>query len=142
MLYENLTTEKRVLLWTVWKEMLVWIRKYLNWRHLWVGNFYGIHNALCVKVHWQIVIRKRYKASSSLQNCIGLKTLIRRSETTQYYWMLVERYSNMKEAIGGSIPGCQISSLLDKILARWSTTSCALALACRPSMWKNINIEP
>jgi hypothetical protein len=29
-------------------------------------------------------------------------------------------------------PGCEISSLLDKKLALWSTASCTLALACRP----------
>ena len=33
-------------------------------------------------------------------------------------------------------PGCKISFLLDKKLVRWSTTSCALALAYRPSLSK------
>ena len=32
------------------------------------------------------------------------------------YWMMVERYPNLKEEVGGSIPGCKISSLLDKNL--------------------------
>jgi len=58
------------------------------------------------------------------------------SETTLNYWMMVERYPNLKEEVGGSIPACEISSLLDEKLAKWSTTSCALALACRPSVSK------
>jgi hypothetical protein len=33
-------------------------------------------------------------------------------------------------------PGCEISSLLDGKLARWSIASCALALACWPSISK------
>jgi hypothetical protein len=28
--------------------------------------------------------------------------------------MTVERYPNLKEEVGGSIPGCELSSLLDK----------------------------
>ena len=28
------------------------------------------------------------------------------------YWMMVERYPNLKEEVGSSIPGCEISSLL------------------------------
>jgi hypothetical protein len=43
--------------------------------------------------------------------------------------MMVERYPNFKEEVGGSIPGYEMSSLLDEKLARWSTASCALALA-------------
>ena len=50
------------------------------------------------------------------------------------YWMMVERYLNFKEKVGGSIPDCEISSLPDRKLARWSTISCALALACWPSV--------
>ena len=52
------------------------------------------------------------------------------------YWMVVERYLNFKEEVGGSIPGCEISSLLDvEKLARWSIlSSCALTLVCRPSV--------
>jgi hypothetical protein len=51
-----------------------------------------------------------------------------------------KRYPNLKEEGGGSIPGYEISSLLDKKkkLARWSTASCALTLACR--LFKNIYI--
>jgi hypothetical protein len=45
--------------------------------------------------------------------------------------MMVERYPNLKEEVGNSISSCEISSLLDRKLARWSTTSCALVLACR-----------
>ena len=29
--------------------------------------------------------------------------------------MMVKRYPNLKEEVGGSIPGCEISSLLDRI---------------------------
>ena len=36
------------------------------------------------------------------------------------------------QEVGGAIPGCEISSLLDKKFARWLTASCALALACWP----------
>jgi len=54
--------------------------------------------------------------------------------------MMVERYPNLKEEVGGSIPGFEISSLLDKILARWSTASCALALASWPSVSKKKKI--
>jgi hypothetical protein len=49
---------------------------------------------------------------------------------TLNYRMMVERYPNFKDEVGGSIPGCEISSLLDKILVRWSIASYALALAC------------
>ena len=38
------------------------------------------------------------------------------------------RYSNLKEEVGGSTPGCEMSSLLDIKLAMWSIVS----LACRP----------
>jgi hypothetical protein len=51
---------------------------------------------------------------------------------TLNYWMMVERYPNLKEEVGGSIPGREISSPLDKKLARWSIASCALALTCQP----------
>jgi hypothetical protein len=58
---------------------------------------------------------------------------------TLNYWMMVERYANLKEEVGGSNPGCEISSLLDRTLAKWSTISCALTLACRPSIYKKTN---
>jgi hypothetical protein len=38
---------------------------------------------------------------------------------------MVEGYPNLKEEVGGSILDYKISSLLDKKLAGWSTTSCA-----------------
>ena len=44
----------------------------------------------------------------------------------------------LKEEVGGPIPGYEISSLPDGKLARWSTASCALALGCRPFVQKNI----
>jgi hypothetical protein len=43
---------------------------------------------------------------------------------------MVKRYPNLKEEVGSSSPECEISSLLDGKLARWSTISCVLALAC------------
>ena len=48
------------------------------------------------------------------------------------YYMMVKRYRNLKEEVGGSIPGCEIFSLLDIKLVRWSIDSYTLALACRP----------
>ena len=53
--------------------------------------------------------------------------------------MMVEGYPNLKEEVGGSDPGCEISSLPDRELAKWSTASCALALACRPFVSNNNN---
>jgi len=53
---------------------------------------------------------------------------------TLHYWRMVERYPNLKEQVGDSIPGCEIFSLLDKKLVRWSTAYCASALACRLSV--------
>ena len=55
-------------------------------------------------------------------------------EMTLNYRMMVERYPNLKAEVGGSNLGCEISSLLDGKLVRWSTVSCALALACRHSV--------
>ena len=46
--------------------------------------------------------------------------MIHGSEMTLNYQMMVERYPNLKEEVGGSTPDCEISSLLDKKLARWS----------------------
>jgi hypothetical protein len=45
---------------------------------------------------------------------------------------LLEKYSIIKEVVGGSILSYEISSLRDGELARWSTASCALALEYRP----------
>ena len=39
-----------------------------------------------------------------------------RSETTLNCWMMVLRYPNLKEEVGGSFPNCEISSLLDRNL--------------------------
>ena len=52
-----------------------------------------------------------------------------RYETTLNYWMMVERYPNLKEEGGGSIPNCEISSVLDKKkLAKWSIASWAIGV--------------
>ena len=51
--------------------------------------------------------------------------------------MMVERYPNLKEEVGGSILGCEISSLLDRKTCHVvKTATRALALACRPSVKK------
>jgi hypothetical protein len=50
---------------------------------------------------------------------------------------MVERYPYLKEEVGGSNPGCEISSLPNGKLVWWSTTSCALALAYWPFVSKN-----
>jgi hypothetical protein len=55
---------------------------------------------------------------------------------TLNYWMMMERYPNLKEVVGGLISSYEIFSLLDKVLAMWSTASCALALACLSSVSK------
>ena len=53
------------------------------------------------------------------------KTSVTWSKMTPNYWMMVERYPNLKEKIGGSIPDCEISSLnlqggkLPHVLWRW-----------------------
>jgi hypothetical protein len=52
--------------------------------------------------------------------------------------MMVEGYLNFKEEIGSSFFGYEISSLLDNFFfVRWPTASCALALACQPSVLIN-----
>ena len=43
---------------------------------------------------------------------------------TLKYWMMVERYPNLKEQVGGLIPGCEISSLLDRNLVLALSTFC------------------
>jgi hypothetical protein len=43
---------------------------------------------------------------------------------------------SLKKEVGGSIPIYITSSLLNEKLVRWSTASCALALACQPSVLK------
>ena len=53
----------------------------------------------------------------------------------------MERYPNLKEEVGGSIPGHEISSLLDNIHVRWSTTSCALTAAYRPSISRKKKVK-
>ena len=41
------------------------------------------------------------------------------SEMTLNYWVMVEVYPNLKEEVGGSNPGCEISFLLDGKFVRW-----------------------
>jgi hypothetical protein len=37
-----------------------------------------------------------------------------RSKMTLNYWMMMERYPNLKKVVGNLIPDCEISSLIDK----------------------------
>ena len=55
-------------------------------------------------------------------------------EMTLNFRMMVGRYPNFKDKVGGLIPDFEISSLLHGKLVRWSTASCALTLACQPSV--------
>jgi hypothetical protein len=57
-------------------------------------------------------------------------------ETTLNYRKMVEIYLNLKEEVGSSNHSYEIS-LSDEKLARWLTTSCALAMACRPYVSKH-----
>ena len=59
------------------------------------------------------------------------------SETTLIYWMMVERYPNLKQ----EIPGREVSSVIDRILVMCSIASCALALACWPFVSKRKELE-
>jgi hypothetical protein len=82
--------------------------------------------------YWVIV--ERYPFSNGVVG--GLNPVVEWSEMTLNYRMMVKTYPNLKEEVGGSIPDCEISSLPDGKLARWSTASCALVLACQPSVLK------
>ena len=57
-------------------------------------------------------------------------------DNPKHYRMMVERYTNLKEEVGSSILDCEISSLPKEKLATWSSASCALTLACWPSIFK------
>ena len=61
------------------------------------------------------------------------------SKTTLNYRIMVERYPNLHEEVGGSLPGCEISSTW-QITIRWSIASCALALACWYFVSKTYNL--
>jgi hypothetical protein len=51
--------------------------------------------------------------------------------------MMVESYPNLKEEVGGSIPRLwNLLSTWRKTCLRWSIASCALTLACWPSVSK------
>ena len=45
--------------------------------------------------------------------------IYRWSKTTLTYWMMVEKYLDLKEEAGGSIPNCEVSSPIDKKRAKW-----------------------
>jgi hypothetical protein len=55
---------------------------------------------------------------------------------------MVERYTTLKEEVGGSNHGCEIFALPDRKLniARWSTVSCALTMAYWPSVSKKMKM--
>ena len=48
-----------------------------------------------------------------------LTSLLGWSEMTLNYRMMVEGYPNLKEEVGGSNPGYEMSSLLDGKLVKW-----------------------
>jgi hypothetical protein len=50
--------------------------------------------------------------------------------------MMVKRYPNLEKEVCSSISIYEIPSLPDEKLARWSTASCALVLACWLSVSK------
>jgi hypothetical protein len=50
---------------------------------------------------------------------------------TLNYWMMVERYPNLKEEVGGSIPSCEISSLL--INKTYQMVNCLMCFGARMS---------
>ena len=83
----------------------------------------------CIEIHH---VRLRLSATQGMLN--GRYVW---SETTLNYQMMVERYPNLKEEVGSSNLGCEISSLPGGKLVRWSTASCALTLAHRPSVSKS-----
>ena len=64
------------------------------------------------------------------------------SETTLIYWMMVERYPNLKEEVSGSIPSCLLSSLLDINFPGGQLPPYALVLACWPSISNKQKIIP
>ena len=74
----------------------------------------------CFKRSWWVGTSFHVPAVSAKQS-----RLLSWSETTLNYWVMVERYPNLKEEVGGSIPGCEISSLLDRnlALACWHSVS-------------------
>ena len=55
---------------------------------------------------------------------------------TLNYWVMVEGYPNLKEEVGGSDPGCEISSLLDGKTCQVVNCLLCLVLACWPSVSK------
>ena len=79
----------------------------------------GGFNSVCGKLLKVNKIPLRYKICAT-------KRSRNMSKTTLNYWMMVERYPNLKEEVGSLIPSFEISSLLDK----------DLALACWPSVKK------
>ena len=68
--------------------------------------------------------------------CQNLKRRPFWSKTTLKYWMMVERYPNMKKEVDGSISWLWILLSTWQKLARWPIASCALVLACPPSVPK------
>ena len=63
---------------------------------------------------WESIVSQ--SCHTSLVPSLHWRTWTSWSEMILTYWMMVERYSNLKEEVVGSISGCEISSLPDKIL--------------------------
>ena len=92
---------------------------------------------MCDRLFEKVRVTTTSIAAMGNSSCVGINRLAS-SKTILNYWRMVERYPNLKEEVGGSIPGCEISSHLTKNFVRWSPTSYALAPACRPSVSKII----
>ena len=58
------------------------------------------------------------------------------SEITLNYWIMMERYPNLKEEVGSSNTGCENSSLSNRILPSGHLPPVLKALACLPSVSK------
>ena len=78
-----------------------------------VGYFYSHTHTLIDIRFWNLDTDTRLESTMS-----QVKELGSWFETTLNYWMMVERHPNVKEEVGGSIPGCEISSILDRKLVR------------------------
>ena len=76
-------------------------------------NQYFIHGFLvCQEVEFCFQL---YTCDFSVNFIQALKVTYLWSNMTLNYWMMVERYPNLKEEVGDSIPACEIFSLLDRI---------------------------
>ena len=79
------------------------------------GHF---QNDMYIQCDWTIYLEDGHHSRLTTLNVIFKcqPTLFAiRSEMTLNSWMMVERYPNLKEEVGGLIPDYEISSLLDRV---------------------------